>query len=111
VHGLSNATLDTPWPKVERSRRMLASALATGEPESAVLEGLSDSARAPDPELPDTGVGLELERMLSPPFIVGDRYGTRASSVLAIRVDGSIRFSEQSFGPGGTIGERRDFEL
>ncbi|SRR5258706_3669695 len=111
LHGLSNASLDTPWPKVERSRRMLAWALATGDPEGALIEGLGDRAEAPDAELPDTGVGLALERRLSPPFIVGDEYGTRASTVLALRSDGSIRLIEQNFGPGGSIGERRDFEL
>ena len=46
-------------------------------------------------------MGIELERTLSPPFIVGDRYGTRCSSVVLVGEDG-ILFAERRFGPGGT---------
>ena len=111
LHGLSNASLDTPWPKVERSRRMLDQALASIDPEQALLAGLADRSQAPDRELPDTGIGLELERHLSPPFIVGEQYGTRASTVLTIRTDGGIRLVEQGYGPGGVPGERAEFEV
>jgi len=111
LHGLSNASLDTPWPKVERSRAMLDQALAATDPEQALLAGLADRGEAPDASLPDTGIGLELERHLSPPFIVGDQYGTRASTVLSIWKDGTMRFVEQLYGPGGTPGQRAVFDL
>tara|TARA_R110001592_G_scaffold225214_5_gene480989 strand:- start:227 stop:472 length:246 start_codon:yes stop_codon:yes gene_type:complete len=52
-------------------------------------------------ELPDTGVGLELERQLSAAFIVGERYGTRATSWLTLDSDGHIEVTEQRFGPLG----------
>jgi uncharacterized protein with NRDE domain len=111
LHGLSNASLDTPWPKVVRSRQMLERVLEERSPEEALLAGLRDRSEAPDAALPDTGIGLELERHLSAPFIVGDQYGTRASTVLALRTDGSIRLIEQGYGPNGRNGERADFEL
>ncbi|HEX2210230.1 MAG TPA: NRDE family protein, partial [Longimicrobium sp.] len=49
---------------------------------------------------PDTGVGSERERLLSPPFIRTDVYGTRASTVLTIARDGEVRFVERSVAPG-----------
>ncbi|MBL8971634.1 MAG: NRDE family protein, partial [Myxococcales bacterium] len=64
VYGVSNAALDTPWPKVRRGRENLARLVAAGaaSPE-AVLALLADRAPAPDAELPDTGVGLVMERV------------------------------------------------
>ena len=66
---------------------------------SSLLSLLRDGAQAADDELPDTGIGLERERVLSSIFIEGERYGTRASTVLDIGSGGTIRFCERSFGP------------
>jgi len=60
---------------------------------------LRDHEIAPDDELPDTGFGLERERMLSPIFIRGDGYGTRASTLLEIGPDGQVDLLEARFGP------------
>ena len=103
VYGLSNALLDTPWPKVLRARRAMADALsaADGDALDAPLwEALADRVIAADDALPDTGVGAERERLLSPPFIRTDVYGTRASSVLTLARDGEVRFVERSVAPG-----------
>jgi uncharacterized protein with NRDE domain len=90
---------------------MLDEALAAIDPERALLAGLGDRNEAPDRELPDTGIGLELERHLSPPFIVGELYGTRASTVVTIRTDGAIRLVEQAYGPRGVPGQRSEYAL
>lgn len=109
VHALSNGRLGEAWPKTRRLRAALAAWL--GRPGAAPAElfaPLADEAPAPDAELPDTGVGLELERFLSPPFIRGPRYGTRASTVLAVAADGGGEILERSFGPdGAAVGEVR----
>ncbi|MFA6986904.1 MAG: NRDE family protein, partial [Arenimonas sp.] len=108
VHALSNGDLDAPWPKAELARQSLADWLtrptsARGTPDvSSLFEALADRTPAADDALPDTGVGLELERFLSPPFIVGQDYGTRASTVLLID-DQQAVFCERRFGPGGTF--------
>jgi uncharacterized protein with NRDE domain len=88
LYGLSNAALDTPWPKVQRLKRALARALE-GSPSPTALEtmlfaALADRSRPHDDTLPDTGVGLERERWLAPPFIrtPDARYGTRCSTLL-----------------------------
>ena len=98
VHGLSNARLDTPWPKVTRTRDAVdAWAARGGDDLTPLFAALSDRTRAIDADLPATGVPLEWERLLSAPFIVSDDYGTRCSTVLAIGLDGSARFVERSF--------------
>lgn len=86
VHALSNGSLDEPWPKSRRAAVALRGSLDSGggsDPER-LLGLMHDQARAPDEELPDTGVGLEMERFLSPPFIVSERYGTRSTTLLVL---------------------------
>lgn len=102
VHGVSNGLLDEPWPKV----RHLCGALEVlpeecAAAESALFEALADRNPAPDAALPDTGVGRERERLLSPAFIANGAYGTRASTVILVGYDGSVTFEERRFDPGG----------
>jgi uncharacterized protein with NRDE domain len=103
LHLLSNTSLDTPWPKVTRTKAVLTRLVTTGEPLNfeALFQGLGDRSPSPDGELPETGVGIEMERFLSPPFIVGPRYGTRSSTVVLVGGDGSIEFRERRFLPSG----------
>lgn len=84
VHGISNAILDTPWPKLARKRAELA-ALVEREraPPLDTLIGLMRDPRvAPDDALPSTGISLERERALSAAFIETDGYGTRGTTAL-----------------------------
>ena len=104
IHGISNGPYDAPWPKTQRLNARLGdwlSALsnAANEDLEPLLEALSDEHGASDTELPQTGVGLEMERMLAPAFIRSERYGTRASTVLLVRRDGRATLFERSFGP------------
>ena len=70
-----------------------------GPPTIAPLfDALADTTPAPDARLPDTGVGLDMERLLSPPFVRGPRYGTRCSTVVLVD-DDAIVFAERRFGP------------
>lgn len=98
IHGLSNHLLDTPWPKVITARQGMEKLLHDDDPQPEVLHSLvSDSTPFPDHLLPDTGVGLERERMLSSMFISGDTYGTRSSTLLLIDRDNRVTFVEQSY--------------
>lgn len=109
VSGLSNNFLDTPWPKVERAKERLRLALGDTRVEPAALfDMLRDATPAADSELPDTGVGVELERLLSSPFIIGGNYGTRSSSVLLIDRAGGVELFERTFDlQGDQTGELR----
>ena len=100
IYGLSNALLETPWQKVVRGKEKLQKAISEEEifPNS-LFNILQDRILAKDEDLPETGVGLERERILSPCFIETPIYGTRSTSVVLIGNDNSLSFSEESFYP------------
>jgi len=105
IYGLSNAGLDTPWPKLLKAKAALAEVLDDPQPQ-ALLALLGDPQTAPFGDLPDTGVGLATESLLSSVFIASPTYGTRASTALIVQADGSRVMVERSFGPyGGHLGE------
>ena len=105
VYGLSNAGLDTPWPKLIKAKAALTEVLDDPHPQ-ALLALLGDPQTAPFGDLPDTGVGLATESLLSSVFIASPTYGTRASTALIVQADGSRVMVERSFGPyGGHLGE------
>jgi uncharacterized protein with NRDE domain len=106
VYGVSNAALDTPWPKVVRGRERLAALVAGGADTRALLDLLEDRAPAADAELPDTGVGLAMERLLSSLFIASPAYGTSSSTALVIHRDGALEFRERTQNPLAPAGAR-----
>lgn len=98
IHGLSNHLLDTHWAKVATARYRLEAVVQERiiEPEN-IFAALSDPVPFADNLLPDTGVGLERERMLSPLFIENDQYGTRSSTVILVDRKGHTTFIERVF--------------
>ncbi|MEW5836601.1 MAG: NRDE family protein [Pseudomonadota bacterium] len=102
VHGLSNADFNTPWPKTRALMARIEAWLAGDANDiEPLFAALADEQRAADALLPDTGIGLERERWLSSAFIRGERYGTRASTVVLIGRDGAGTIAERRFGPQG----------
>lgn len=95
IYGLSNATLDTPWPKVIRTKAQFASLLCQGAPKEAYFEMLTDTTLASECRLPDTGVGREWEKVLSPVFIESPTYGTRSSTVVQLYDQNGAALHEQ----------------
>jgi uncharacterized protein with NRDE domain len=97
VYGLSNHLLDTPWPKVVKSKEAFLGATSDEKvSENRLFEILSDDREAPDDQLPDTGLGRELERTVSPVFIKSEKYGTRSSTVLLLNSINEVLFVEKS---------------
>ncbi len=115
VYALSNHTLNEPWPKVEKAKSSLSAALQGEMPREArqlaIYELLSDATPASDDALPDTGVGLEWERVLSPAMIVGERYGTRCSTVVSISLNGEISLTEFTRDENGTVSDQAAFKF
>lgn len=113
VYALSNHLLDTPWPKLARVKgafeRLIEAAPQPDLP--ALYAALHDCTPAADAELPDTGIGLDRERLLSSPFIVSPDYGTRCSTVLALRADGTGELHERRFDPHGHASGDTDLTL
>jgi uncharacterized protein with NRDE domain len=94
--------IEDDWPKMRRGRDGLAALIAAGTlDEEALFALLADRTPGADHELPDTGVGRDMERALSSIFIAGDNYGTRASTLLLVSHDGSMRMRERRWGANG----------
>lgn len=100
IHGLSNSLLDVPWPKVRKGTEAFASCLQGQELDKEQLFAImEDQAKAEDYELPQTGLSLEWERLLSSIHIVSADYGTRSTSVLLVDRNSHVQFWERSFRP------------
>jgi len=101
LYGLSNHLLDTPWPKVEKGKAFFKNVLSKEKRINTedIFSLFADSTPAPDDLLPDTGIGLIWEQILSSMFITSDTYGTRSSSIISIDRSHKVVFSERSFIP------------
>ncbi|MEZ5478722.1 MAG: NRDE family protein [Thiolinea sp.] len=109
LYGLSNAALDTPWPKVVRGKQQLQALLQ--QPGQLAVESLfavlADRFMPEAADLPDTGIDADKERYLAPLFINGEcyDYGTRCSTVIMKNNEGAIECYERSFDKSGLINE------
>ena len=112
IYGLSNGRLNNAWPKVERGKKLLQQTL---DREKFSMEDLFtillDDHQPEDAELPDTGVGIEWERLLGPIFIRGETYGTRSSAVILIDYKGNISLAERSYSKDGERTRDRKWDM
>lgn len=98
THGLSNALLDTPWPKVKKGKEKFASVIGKDMIEAdRLFQILQDEEIAPDDELPNTGLDLNRERALSAMFIKTPNYGSRSSTVVLVDHNNLVSYSERVF--------------
>lgn len=97
IHTLSNGALDEAWPKSTRIAARFESLRSKPFEINPLLDLMHDTEPAEDQALPDTGVGMNIERFLSSPFIVSERYGTRCTTVMALGVE--HRVCERRFEP------------
>ena len=97
IYGLSNGLLDTPWPKLTRAVAAFACQLANRIDTDALLNIMANREVARDAELPHTGVPLDWERALSAIQIRAKGYGTRSTTILTVRRDGTVHFLERAF--------------
>ena len=98
VYGLSNDTLDTPWPKLVRAR----DAFARADGDAARIAALRDTTVPPDEDLPETGIGTDNERFLSTAFIDGPDYGTRVTTLVHVG-RGTASLRELTWAPGAGV--------
>ncbi|HNP18275.1 MAG TPA: NRDE family protein [Fulvivirga sp.] len=112
VHGLSNALFNTPWPKVIKGKEKVEKVIANNEITAEHLFAtLYDDLKAPDNQLPDTGVGYEKEAMLSPMFIKSENYGSRCSTVILVDNDNNVHCSERTYNPHDYSYETKSFDF
>lgn len=99
IYGVSNHLLDTPWPKVTLGKKALQELISEekGPLPEDIFNTLSEGSRPRDEDLPDTGVGLEWEKTLSPIFVSSPNYGTRSSLILFVDMNDHVTFYERTF--------------
>ena len=105
IFGISNGDFDSPWPKVENAKQQIIKLRDESrlDEHAAILDILTDTQIPGDDELPDTGIGLEKERILAPAFIRTECYGTRTSTVVSVNKAGQVKFSERNFNSDGVV--------
>ena len=109
IHGLSNAFLNTPWPKVRSAVGRIRQLVEHDERSPGpYFDLLALEELAPDHELPSTGLEQEWERKLSAIRIKADGYGTRSSTVLMVERDGTARIWERTFTGLGKVNEMKE---
>jgi len=106
VVGVSNASLNTPWPKLTRTQQAVSEYLAINSENAALdpdrfFEIMQDTRTPSLEELPDTGIGPEREKLLGSPFIKNERYGTRCTTLIMKRSDGMMLFHEKRYDSEG----------
>lgn len=114
IYGLSNHLLDSPWPKVTTGKQELQNLLNDDHlTTDALIQMMRSTQPADDNDLPSTSASLELERALSPRFILDSErnYGTRCTTAFIIDNKGRARFSEQNYYRGGKKGARSFYEF
>ncbi|MCP5128229.1 MAG: NRDE family protein [Pseudomonadales bacterium] len=109
IYGLSNARLDTPWPKVTRGKGRLETLLRAGTPDHAGLARVvGDRQLADSTDLSRQGLDGDMDRILSAQFITTARYGTRSSTTLWVENGGLTHWRESSFNPAGEPVEQHE---
>ena len=109
TYGLSNHMLNTPWPKVTTSKQRFKQYIKNHDVIGAndLFDIFSDRTLATDDLLPQTGIGIDLERVLSPLFIKTPDYGTRSSTVLFVDHDNYLTFVERTYQNGEFVRDTR----
>ena len=104
IYGLSNASLDTPWPKLLRTKTSLIELLDSGDVnETSLMRLMEDRQPAAVADITNENLPFELARALTAPFIVTPNYGTRCTSTLLWGHDDRITISERRFDAAGNV--------
>lgn len=112
IYGLSNALLDTPWPKVELGKQALAEVLALGTVTHQRLAAVvADRELASREQLDLQGLDGEMDQLLSAQFIVNPQYGTRATTTCWRDSAGCYHWREQSIGADGGVSAEMEARL
>ncbi len=112
IHGLSNASLDTPWPKLVRCRDGLARLIDSNRVNPGVLfDLLADTTPAPADQVDNEHLPFDMARAVSAPFIRTRDYGTRCTTVLLVGHDGRALVTERRFDSDGNPAGESEFRF
>ena len=112
IYGVANATLDTPWAKVERSKSLLHSIIESDSVNATTLLRLLDDRKPAHVEEADTSrLPFDKAHALTAPFVVLPDYGTRSSTVVIGDIDGHVTLTEKRFKPNGEPSGESDYRF
>ncbi|XOV92384.1 MAG: NRDE family protein [Bacteroidota bacterium] len=100
IHAISNASLDTPWPKVLRAKEKFNKVISAEFSHDDLIELMSDGQTADPRDLPDTGIPKDLEEAVSAICIRTEKYGTCSTTAITISHEGEVQFTEKSYPVG-----------
>ncbi|WJG07781.1 NRDE family protein [Aliiglaciecola sp. LCG003] len=111
VYGLSNADLNSPWPKINQGVKQLKQHCQQTGPihPDTLFDILLNQNQASDDLLPETGIPIEWERKLSSIFITSSDYGTRSATLLLVDRSHQVIWLEHSFNPAGENTQQQRF--
>lgn len=101
IYGLSNASLDTPWPKVTLGKSRMAALLEQPVNHANLLATVADRQLARPEALHPSGLGEDMDQVLSAQFIRTERYGTRSSTTLIRGSGGTLSWRERRYDATG----------
>lgn len=110
-HGLSNGLLNSPWPKVVGGKQLFIECIQKKPDIECLMAMLADQTKASLDELPNTGIGLEMEHTLSSRYISTPLYGTRSSTVITVDKNHKVYFLEKNFAIEGGQDITREFRF
>ena len=98
IYGLSNAYLDTPWFKIVKGKKVFEKLIAQKKlNKEAIFNMMLDEEKASENQLPETGLPLEIEKLVSSLYIKSKDYGTHCTTLLTIAKTGKLKFEEKRF--------------
>lgn len=113
IHGVSNALMNTSWPKLDQAKKELSEVIQHNDIDlERLFEILKNEHKPPENLLPDTGIPKEWEKAVSSVFIKTDNYGTRCSTLLLIDHENKATFIERRYDPAtSSVIEENTFKL
>ncbi len=112
IYGLSNHLIDTDWFKVRESKKAFNEILGKEVLNlNSFFSLLTDQRNADKNDLPDTGVGKEFEKILSPAFITSPVYGTRCSTLILVDREKHVTFIERTYKQSPVVFDEKEYEF
>ncbi len=112
-YGLSNADLNSPWPKINAGVQALEQHCQSQDELDCetLFQLLRDESKAEDHLLPSTGVPYQWEKQLSSIFINTPEYGTRSSTLLLVDRDAHVTWHERSYDEEATVTANKTYQF
>ncbi len=112
IYGLSNALLNNPWPKLLKAKSLVEDWISSDSLEPiAIIEAFNNKEIFLDDQLPNTGVGLEIERILSALFIESENYGTMSTWILMMHKSGKVAYTERFYLNGKILDSNYNYKV